>query len=711
MMLALRPSFSGAYLHLRPSYGSGAQQILVWGDFERSTINAALCTVSTDADGPIVDIVPRRMAGTASTPDRWGYPLFKVTGVNGLRPKFRIQNYSNTNGAGRNYQTWTPQMRAHYSYDQGVTWHPLTEINVANGNLWFRHGTAFTQDEVWIAQNWPRSVTRVGQQIEELAAAHPTKIHPTPTAAAFTPTLTTTFPAQDFIYNEVPASEDELGRPVPAVPLYSFVIDDKDLGDSATKKHAIITAGFHGGEDVGEIVHWEMVDFLLGDSPEAIQLRTNYLIFDYSLLNPSGRFAGFWRSAPHAPAVDPNSEWNEEQTPSPQHPLVNLHKSAVYTDLNGDLMWWGFDLHATRSGARMQTDIRASRPIDLAWETFAKGRYPGGDWGDYNDRNAVPDYQNSRTLRGWQVRVLGSPFGMLMETCDAKGPISPAQMRPYAEAAVGAVADMDSAGWFGIEALAPGAFIETQVALAAGSASGQAIAVAARASTVASLATGPAVGAAQGPGAILTTSVAMRSGAASGAGLGTASGTTIGHSVSLLPGGAVTGANAPGKTLSSVHEIISGFAAGGAVAAAPGAVLEGGRSLLPGEASGAERGTAPGTTVSSAAVLIRGMAAGGDMAVAPGADFGSRAELLAGTAVGRGMAVAALLESGGIFIPGAASGAETGTARGAVFSASVHLMPGRMFVANARLGALSSRDVVRQRVVRGRTQIVARGAR
>src|SRR5690606_1491391 len=115
--------------------------------------------------------------------------------------------------------------RGHYSYD-GDNWIPFDLLWRVDRLRW-QNSTPFTQDEVWIARSWPFSVTQCGNWIESLLAAHPTKIKPTESAAALTPSSTTSFPAQDFIAAELASKVDELGNPVPATPLYAFEINDQ----------------------------------------------------------------------------------------------------------------------------------------------------------------------------------------------------------------------------------------------------------------------------------------------------------------------------------------------------------------------------------------------------------------------------------------------------------------------------------------------------
>lgn len=419
--------------------------IQIYDDFERSSINAALSTVSTDTDGkPLITLQQRLQTVNSMGTNRWMEPFAKVTGVLGLNPRFQIVPYAGGSGDNRNQQTWRAPMRGHYSYD-GLTWYVMPYISMTEKLTWRAEGN-FTQDTVYVARSWPRSVTQIGNQIAALAAAHPTKISPVPSAQSFTPSLTAGFPAQAFIADEIGAKTDELGRPVPATPFYGFVIDDQAYGEK--QKTAVITAGIHSGEDLGELILWEMIDVLLGDTAEAVAVRQKTRILIYPLMNPAGRYAGYWRGAPGS-NVDPNSEW---LTSTPTHDCVSKGKAVILADTAGRTPTaWGFEIHSTPyGGGPINLSINTDDAPTVEFDSIVRTRYPAGGWADYYDRTgASGDPATSATIRGFHRRDLDTTLAMLFESSDAYGPVSPTVMRPYAEAAIGAIADMQADGWFG----------------------------------------------------------------------------------------------------------------------------------------------------------------------------------------------------------------------------------------------------------------------
>jgi len=446
------PGLTIAGIQYAPSPGSAVlPTIAIWDDFERASINAALSSIGVsdisgdEAGTPLVTLRQRLQTVSSLGNNRWLEPCAKLTGVLGLRPRIEIVPYG-TSGDNRNHQTWTGAQRAHYSYD-GETWYPIA-AKTYSARLTWRHDAAFTADTVYVARSWPRSVTQIGNQVAGLAAAHPTKIAPAPSAVGYTPSNPAGFPAPDYMVQEVSAKTDELGRAVPVTPLYGFVIDDQAY--SAKSKTAVITMGIHAGEDLGELVGWEMLDYLLGSSASAVALRQSHRILVYPLANPAGRWAGYWRGAPGS-IVDPNREWN---VTTPTHDCVTKLKTAILSDVAsyGDPVTWGFDVHASPGGGgRLQLGINVGRPETVAFDSLVRTKYPAGLWADYSDRTEpLGDPAASWTITGFQRRDLAAKLVMLNETCDAVGPVSPTVMRPYAEAQVDALADMDAAGWFNI---------------------------------------------------------------------------------------------------------------------------------------------------------------------------------------------------------------------------------------------------------------------
>lgn len=426
--------------------------ITVDDDFERSSINASLSEVSLDTDGvTLIKLYARSQitVSLAATP-RWLEPVGRVAGVDGLRPRFEFVPFSTGGGSGFSFQSWSTPQRPHFSYD-GLTWEPFDAKTVSSTRLRFRHNDAFTEDAVFIARSWPRSVTRVGQQIEALVAAHPTKIAPTAVAAAFTPVATTSFPAQAYIAEEIDAETDELGGAVPATPLYAFAIDDAAYG---TKPYTSIhTAGIHAGEDVGELVFWEFIDWLLGSSTEAVGLRATTRFIVYPMMNPAGRYAGYWRGAPGS-NEDPNREW---LTGSPTHDCVAKAKASILADCPNGARW-GVDWHASPSdNDPVLGTANNNVPATVDWFDAVNARLVGEglSLAPYNDPSEVIVPATSETIRGFGFRELGTVNMVTLESSERGGPLSPTIVRPYAEAIGEGFYDRQLAGDYDPESPTP----------------------------------------------------------------------------------------------------------------------------------------------------------------------------------------------------------------------------------------------------------------
>lgn len=425
--------------------------IQVIADFGRASVNASLSEVTTDTDDVLLIKLSARLQTTGGSTNRWIEPVAKITGIDGLRPRIEIVPYQSTAGTGRNHQTWLSSQRGHYSYD-GETWIPFDTTAVGSDRLRFRNNTAFTEDEVWVARSWPRSVTQVGNQVASLASAYPAIIKST--ASAITPSTTTGFPAQSFIVGEIDGINNELGEPIPSTPVYGFEIDDEAFGDN--KIPAVIIAGVHAGEDVGEIVFWELIGWLLSSDSEAEALRAAFRIVVYPLLNPRGRWGGHWRGDFNS-TEDTNRDW---YTGSPVFPSTVIGKAAIQADTGGNIAF-GFDIHASPTGETMQLGTRNDHQPSVDFDAYVKARYSGGNWGVYQNINETLDV-TSGSIRQSLFPSLNANFRQLLETCDRPTPISPSLMQPYAEAMGGALYDMMLDGTLG--ALAPDSFEGEQTA-------------------------------------------------------------------------------------------------------------------------------------------------------------------------------------------------------------------------------------------------------
>jgi hypothetical protein len=422
--------------------GSGAvTNIVIEDDFERSSINASLSSVTTDTDDVVlVKLWARRQTVTGTGTNVWLEPVGRVTGVNGKRPRFEIEPYETTGGTDRNHQSWLSTQRGHWSYD-GETWTAFDTTSRTDDRLLFRHDSAFTEDTVYVARSWPISVAQVGNWVASLASTYSGIISPTPSAAAFTPVDTTGFPAQAYIADEVNSVTDELGRTIPKTPYYAF-----QIAEGSPPQTAVIVAGIHSGEDVGEVVFRELIDWLCSSDEEAEAIRARFRILVYPLINPAGRYAGYWRGAPGSNR-DPNRDFDG----TPAHDCTAVTKAVIPADLDGAVPVWGIDIHAARIGETLQLGKRTQLPLTNDWYDYALARYPAGNWGIYPTESANPPFDGGTSnVKGWFISSLGMETPFLVETCERPAPVNPTMMRPYAEAIGGGLFDLLDDGAFDV---------------------------------------------------------------------------------------------------------------------------------------------------------------------------------------------------------------------------------------------------------------------
>lgn len=624
-------------LRLGSQWREESPGIQIVSGYERSSVDASQSYVTTDTDDALLVVLRARMQPLVEYNGvRWLEPTCKLTGVNGLSPRIEIVPFvSGSWNDGANHQGWTTTtQRGHFSYD-GETWQPFSTLySRLNDRLRWAHNEPFSQDEVWIARSWPFSVTQCGQWIEGLATAHPTKIHPTISAQAFTPALATSFPAQSYIAGEVTAKTDELGRAIPATPFYAFEVNDAAYSPT---KYACIIAGIHSGEDVGEIVFREFIDWLLGSDAEAVALRQRYRISVYPLTNPQGRWAGYYRGAPGS-NVNTNRDF---EAATPAHESTVILKAITVVDADGEQIQWAVDVHASPDGVRMQVGARTLVPATVAFYDAARARYDEGGWGVYGNLSADPPHR-ADNIKTWWANEFGVVAPILWETCDRPGPVSPAVMRPYAEAFGGALYDLDEAEWFGVLDPPSGDLTAVGGASAGG--------VAALAASVALAGVGVSVA---GGSASLRAEIPL-----SALGIAVSGGeATATANISITAAGLAQAAGAAGLSASALLAAAGAAAAGGQAdvaallrAQAAGAATASGTATLTGGADG-DLSAAGGASSAGAALLtltVRLAASGqatatgaaalegglpGDIAASGGASASGSAEVTATVAI------------------------------------------------------------------------------
>lgn len=416
-----------------------SENVYLDGNFERSSVDTRLSHVSIDENGLVqVVLYPRRQT-SADWKLRWMEPCFRLKNIKGKKVIIRIQLYGKR-GDERCHQLWKENQRGHFSYDFR-SWKILSHLEIKEDELILSHDESFTENEVFFARSWPRSVSIVGENILELKRDYPDLIQATQESKKFGPVNTLSFPAYDYIAGEIANCVDEIGRKIPETPFYSFEINDGN--NLKSKKNALIMGGVHAGEDVGDLALWEFVKWLLSEEEKAKLLRENYLIRVYPLVNASGRYAGYWRNAPDS-LVDTNRQWGFEV---PENDCVRVAKRIMVNDLNGERLIWGFDFHAAPGGESLQLSVKHSLPVSMMFYHLSNEKLKSGSFGIYGDVNVAHSKDLPPTITTAWMRVdLKASLSMIVESSEQSGPMSPEKARPYSIAIGEALYQMHESG-------------------------------------------------------------------------------------------------------------------------------------------------------------------------------------------------------------------------------------------------------------------------
>lgn len=309
-------------------------------DHERSNINIAASAILQDSYAPLISIYPRLHLS-----DTWGtaaYEFFHVrlTGMLGKRPNFKLRYYTTPSTGALDAWGFQSAMRCMWSYDQ-VTWnffdtHALSGDNL---NIDFKENADFTGDVVYVASQRPFTGTMVAAMVSSLASTYPSYVS-MPTSSA----------GNAYVADTIGTQTDERGRTIPAQPIYSMRITDDAAqpDDGSAKRIAVLIAGQHASEDVG---NWQIkgaLEFLCSADAKAVAARKNFEFLIYPHANPMGRYGGHWRGDFNSanPTYDPNRRWLA--TPGTESTTKN--KAAITEDLAGRQIAAWLDFHGGYSG-------------------------------------------------------------------------------------------------------------------------------------------------------------------------------------------------------------------------------------------------------------------------------------------------------------------------------------------------------------------------
>ncbi len=284
-------------------------------DFDSGSLNVAATTVV----GSTVQLVPRYTWTDPFYADAYRWVYFQASQVQGLTPQFRIDS-GDFLGSLTNH-------RYLYSYDQ-ATWSTFDNATFNGGDYVFGNNQPFSQDSVYVAYGLPYPVERTTSKVNGWRASP--FVSPTASARA------------SLVLGQSAGGVDDVGRMVPPQDLYGFHITDPTAVGAKAK--ILLASGAHSAETTGQFVLEGLVDFLLGDSLVASQLRSKADVYVYPQVNPDGRYGGYYRSNPENPDKDFNRYYDD---PAGFTDLT-IVTQAMTSDTGGDVdylldfhSWWG----------------------------------------------------------------------------------------------------------------------------------------------------------------------------------------------------------------------------------------------------------------------------------------------------------------------------------------------------------------------------------
>ena len=316
-------------------------QVTLFQDFDNGALDVGGSSVDLSLPAsPGITLEPRRFVGNWPG-DHW-WVSFRVEGVAGLTPRFRLptanafQAYSDDH---RWVWTATPTVESSWSFfDNGFV----------DGSGFFRSANTspFVEDVIYVAYAVPYPYQRTVDHSAGLVG-HPF-VRPTASADA------------NLVLGQTPGTSgggylDDLGRSVPALDLYGYVITD---GSGRPKRKVVLVGGNHSGEPTGSWTLEGFVDFAISDDPEAVALRRVADVYVYPQVDPEGRFSGYFRSNPENPTENHNRAWDDPTGFSD----IGQITAAMAVDTGGDVDVF-FDFHGFGSSP---TDIGYFLPTNNA---------------------------------------------------------------------------------------------------------------------------------------------------------------------------------------------------------------------------------------------------------------------------------------------------------------------------------------------------------
>lgn len=292
------------------------------------------CLHSAQITGDEVVLMPRPHPFNGRATGVW--TSFCVLGAAGRKLRFR-------------FDTSACDLHGHQSgnrylvSDDQITWRPVDHTSGEGNAYTFTHHV--TGAVAWFAHGLPYPVARLVADCKRWLASP--WVQPGPSADQHG-RLLTIGPAGEHMDHRPDAVQvpfltaggtDEEGHPIPRHPLYSLAISDGAASDRAT---IVVMGGVHPGEHYANHALAGLVDWMVGDSSEAAELRQRSRVLVYPMVNPDGRYGGYTRGSQVMPDGDYNRAWGAMDRG--QLSDVDRIKDAICHDAHGPVLFF-LDVH------------------------------------------------------------------------------------------------------------------------------------------------------------------------------------------------------------------------------------------------------------------------------------------------------------------------------------------------------------------------------
>ncbi len=326
--------------------------------------------------------------------------MFRLHGAQGLQPRFISSN---------RFQRGPERLNNHHMVftedPAGVmsnTWQFMANAkhDATEGEYRFSHDRPFEAEDVWIAYGLPYPQSRLERSMMRWRDAE--AIRPTPSAVS--KQARRDHGNEGFAIGQSPGGVDELGRQFESRPLYGLRIGDG-------LKRVVLMAGVHPNEGPANFLLEGLVDWIVGDTAEAAELRRCATIDVYPLVNPDGRVAGLNRTTLARKDCDANRVWRSDL----YEDVLEVHAvaEAVREDLRDSPEGapdYFIDFHAWPGAANPFgiLSLHDGFAEDSFWRTLRRLEPRLGE------KDTGWEHPSTET---WAYQTLNARFCMTLETC------------------------------------------------------------------------------------------------------------------------------------------------------------------------------------------------------------------------------------------------------------------------------------------------------